>query len=72
MVIVDTTVWIDYLAGTLNPETDWLDRELEHQRLGLTDLISARSCRTFGRTPMQSAYTASSPTSKPSPLAAKP
>lgn len=39
MVIVDTTVWIDYLAGTLNPETEWLDRELDHQRLGLTDLI---------------------------------
>lgn len=39
MVIVDTTVWIDHLAGTLNPETEWLDRELDHQRLGLTDLI---------------------------------
>ncbi len=24
MVIVHTTVWIDYLAGTLNPETEWL------------------------------------------------
>ena len=39
MVIVDTTVWIDYLRGTENPETLWLDRELTHQRLGLTDLI---------------------------------
>ncbi len=39
MVIVDTTVCIDYLAGTLNPETEWLDRKLDHQRLGLTDLI---------------------------------
>jgi predicted nucleic acid-binding protein len=39
MVIVDTTVWIDYLRGAENPETLWLDRELQRQRLGLTDLI---------------------------------
>jgi predicted nucleic acid-binding protein len=39
MTIVDTTVWIDYLAGTVNPHTDWLSRELTQQRLGLTDLI---------------------------------
>lgn len=39
MVIVDTTVWIDYLRGTENAETGWLDRELQRQRLGLTDLI---------------------------------
>ncbi len=39
MIIVDTTVWIDYFAGTVNPQTNWLDRELNRQRLGLTDLI---------------------------------
>jgi len=39
MVIVDTTVWIDYLGGTANPQTSWLNRELTRQRLGLTDLI---------------------------------
>jgi predicted nucleic acid-binding protein len=39
VTIVDTTVWIDYLGGTVNPHTDWLDRQLERQRLGLTDLI---------------------------------
>jgi predicted nucleic acid-binding protein len=39
MVIVDTTVWIDYLRGASNPETAWLDRALKRQRLGLTDLI---------------------------------
>ncbi len=39
MVIVDTTVWIDYLRGTENAETRWLDRELQRQRLGFTDLI---------------------------------
>jgi hypothetical protein len=39
MVIIDTTVWIDYLRGAENPETRWLERELQRQRLGLTDLI---------------------------------
>jgi len=39
MTIVDTTVWIDYLGGTANQHTEWLDRELDRQRLGLTDLI---------------------------------
>jgi len=39
MVIIDTTVWIDYLRGAENPETRWLDRELQRHRLGLTDLI---------------------------------
>src|SRR5690242_16992088 len=39
MVIVDTTVWIDYFRGTENPHTLWLDQELMRQRFGLTDLI---------------------------------
>ena len=39
MTIVDTTVWIDYFGGAINPHTEWLDRELNQQRLGLTDLI---------------------------------
>jgi predicted nucleic acid-binding protein len=39
MVIVDTTVWIDYLAGTATPQVDWLEREMDRQRLGLTDII---------------------------------
>lgn len=39
MVIVDTTVWTDYLNGIQTPQTDWLDAEVERQRLGLTELI---------------------------------
>lgn len=39
MVIVDTTVWIDYFQGVENPETEWLDTELDRQRLGLTDIV---------------------------------
>ena len=39
MVIVDTTIWVDYFQGADNPETDWLNRELGRQRFGLTDII---------------------------------
>lgn len=39
MVIIDTTVWVDYFRRISNPETDWLDAELDRQRLGLTDVI---------------------------------
>ena len=39
MVIVDSTVWVDYFNGLHNPETDWLDTELDQQRIGLTTII---------------------------------
>ena len=38
MVIVDTTVWVDYLNGISTPEVEWFDRESERRRLGLLDL----------------------------------
>jgi len=53
LVIVDTTVWIDYLNGTPSPQVLWLDREVEHRRMGLTDIIlcevlqGIRSARRF-------------------------
>jgi predicted nucleic acid-binding protein len=39
MVIVDTTVWIDYLGAVTNPETQWLDSVVGQQPIGLTDII---------------------------------
>lgn len=39
MIIVDTTVWIDYLCGSRTAETDWLEAHLTRERLALTDLI---------------------------------
>jgi predicted nucleic acid-binding protein len=41
VVIVDSTVWVDYFNGQHNPETDWLDTQLDQQRLGLTTIILA-------------------------------
>lgn len=39
MVLVDTTVWVDHIRGTRNPESDWLDVQFAHQPIGLTDLV---------------------------------
>lgn len=41
MVIVDTSVWIDFLNGTTTPETQWLDLRLDTDRFGLTTIILA-------------------------------
>jgi len=48
-VIVDTTVWIDYLPGSPHQETERLHRELSQQRLGLTDLILCKVRREFAK-----------------------
>jgi predicted nucleic acid-binding protein len=38
VVIVDASVWIDFLNGVTNPETEWLDLRLDRERFGLTTL----------------------------------
>jgi predicted nucleic acid-binding protein len=48
MVIIDTTVWIDYLRGLRNRETDYFDRELGRQRFGLSDLILCEILQGIG------------------------
>ena len=50
MVIIDTTVWVDYLNGVATPETDWLDDQLTQQRLGLLDLMV---CEVLQRLPTE-------------------
>ena len=39
MVIVDSSVWIDYLNGNANIQTEWLESSLGEQEIGLTSLI---------------------------------
>jgi len=39
VIIVDTTVWVDYFRGTRTPHADWLEAHLADERFGLTDLI---------------------------------
>jgi len=39
MTIVDSSVWIDYIADRRTPHVIWLKQELERETVGLTDLI---------------------------------
>jgi predicted nucleic acid-binding protein len=39
VVIVDTSVWVDFLNDVNTVETGWLDQRLSEQRLGLVDVI---------------------------------
>ncbi|HWG20143.1 MAG TPA: PIN domain nuclease [Terracidiphilus sp.] len=39
MVIVDTSVWVDALRGTINPHTVWLGSGVRSGEVGLTSLI---------------------------------
>ncbi len=39
MVVVDTSVLVDFINGVSNPETEWLDFHLDRQPLALTTMI---------------------------------
>lgn len=39
MIIVDSSVWIDYLHDTTNPQTDWLEKSMGNEQIGLMSLI---------------------------------
>jgi len=39
VVIVDTTVLVDYLNDVSTPEVEWLERESTRQRLGVLDVM---------------------------------
>ena len=47
MVVVDTSVLIDFVNGVTNPESQWLDLRLDHERFGLTSLILMELLRGF-------------------------
>jgi predicted nucleic acid-binding protein len=47
MVVVDTSTWIDYIHGTLTPETDALDYELSQNAVITGDLIVAEFLQGF-------------------------
>jgi predicted nucleic acid-binding protein len=39
LILVDSSVWIDYFKGTITPQTEILDRKLGHELLAIGDLI---------------------------------
>lgn len=47
MLVVDTTVWVDYFNGQTNPETEYLDRALSEELILVGDLILAETLQGF-------------------------
>lgn len=41
MILVDSSVWIDFLRGKPTPQAEWLDRHLDVEVLAVGDLILA-------------------------------
>ena len=49
MILVDSSVWIDYFRGAITPQTDALDRLLDREPLALGDLILTEVLQGFAR-----------------------
>ena len=49
MILVDTSVWIDYFRGTPTPQTDELDALLDRELLVTGDLILTEVLQGFAR-----------------------
>lgn len=47
MIVVDTSVWIDYFNGTDTPQADTLDALLGHEAIALGDLILVEVLQGF-------------------------
>ena len=47
MILVDSSVWIGYFNGKINPQTDWLDNALGKEIIIVGDLILAEVLQGF-------------------------
>jgi predicted nucleic acid-binding protein len=47
MILVDSSVWIDYFRGTVTPQTDRLDALLGNEPVAIGDLILAEVLQGF-------------------------
>ncbi len=47
MILVDSSVWIDYFNGNKTPQTDWLDSSLGNTPIIMSDLILTEVLQGF-------------------------
>jgi hypothetical protein len=47
LILVDSSVWIDYFNGTITPQTEKLDSLLGHEPLAIGDLILTEVLQGF-------------------------
>lgn len=51
MIVVDTTVWVDYFNGIENPQTDFLNSALDKSPILIGDLILTEVLQGFRHDP---------------------
>jgi len=49
MILVDSSVWIDYFNGKITPRTDWLDSVLGRETIVVGDIIFVEVLQGFKR-----------------------
>lgn len=49
MILVDSSVWIDYFNGAITPQTEKLNSLLGRERLAIGDLILTEVLQGFGK-----------------------
>ncbi len=47
MIVVDSSVWIDYFNGNITSKTDWLDSALGNQTILIGDLVLTEVLQGF-------------------------
>ncbi len=47
MIVVDSSVWIDYFNGNIDKQTDWLDNALGSEPIIIGDIILAEVLQGF-------------------------
>jgi hypothetical protein len=47
MIVVDSSIWIDYFNGTISNKTDWLDESLGIEPIIMGDIILAEILQGF-------------------------
>jgi len=47
VIVVDSSVWIDYFNGAISKETDWLDESLGNEPIIMGDIILAEVLQGF-------------------------
>ena len=47
MIVVDSSIWIDYFNGTISKDTDWLDEALGIEPIIMGDIILAEVLQGF-------------------------
>ncbi len=47
MILVDSSVWIDFFNGKITPKTDWLDSALGNQPILIGDIILTEVLQGF-------------------------